>query len=54
MQVQFRIFRSYTKSWDALCAEAAAFATEQGHQKLISMSVSEDSNEGVVIVWYWE
>jgi hypothetical protein len=54
MQVKFRIFKSYRQSWDDLCAEAAAFATEQGRERLINLSVSEDDNEGVIVVWYWE
>ena len=54
MQVQFRIFKSWTKSWDDLCAEASAFASEKGRERLINLSVSEDQNEGVIIVWYWE
>jgi hypothetical protein len=54
MQVRFRLFKSLMKSWDTLCEEAAAFATEVGRERLISMSVSEDSNEGVIVVWYWE
>jgi hypothetical protein len=54
MQVKFQLFESSLKSWKDLCAEAAAFATEKGRDRLISLSVSEDSNEGVVVVWYWE
>ena len=54
MQVTFRVFKSSMKSWDDLCAEAAAFATEKGKERLINISVSEDHNKGVVIVWYWE
>jgi hypothetical protein len=48
------MFKSWTKSWDDLCAEAAAFASDVGRERLINISVSEDQNEGVVIVWYWE
>ena len=54
MQVKFEIFRSHTKSWAKLCADAAAFASEQGRERLINVSVSEDQNEGVIVVWYWE
>ena len=54
MQVKFEIFTSIMKSWDKLCAEAAAFASDKGRERLISVSVSEDHNEGVIIVWYWE
>jgi len=54
VQVKFEIFRSHTKSWAKLCADAAAFASEQGRDRLINVSVSEDQNEGVIVVWYWE
>ena len=54
MQVRFQLFKSTMKSWDTLCAEAAAFASEKGKERLISLSVSEDHNEGVIVVWYWE
>ena len=54
MQVKFQIFKSHTKSWANLCADAAAFASEQGRERLINVSVSEDQNHGVIVVWYWE
>ena len=54
MQVKFKIFKSSVKSWPDLCAEAAAFASELGREHLINVSVSEDHNEGIIIVWYWE
>jgi hypothetical protein len=54
MQVRFQIFRSSMKSWQDLCAEAADFASDKGRERLISISVSEDSNEGVIVVWYWD
>jgi hypothetical protein len=52
-QVEFRVFRGALTSWEQLFSEAAAFATEVGPLKLINISHSEDSNEGVVTVWYW-
>ena len=54
IQVQFRAFRGLLKSWQSLFQEAADFATELGPERLISISHSEDANEGVVTVWYWE
>jgi hypothetical protein len=54
MQVKFRLFQSRMKSWEALCGEAAAFASEKGRERLINLSVSEDQNDGVIVVWYWE
>jgi len=54
MQVKFEIFKSWNKSWATLCAEAAKFASDKGPERLINVSVSEDQNEGVIVVWYWE
>ncbi|HEV7857407.1 MAG TPA: hypothetical protein VGO91_02040 [Pyrinomonadaceae bacterium] len=51
--VRFEIFRSWTSSWEDLFADAAAFASRVGPENLINISHSEDSNEGVVTVWYW-
>jgi hypothetical protein len=54
MQVKFELFKSFTKSWDALCADAAAFASDKGSQRLITITISADDGKGVVVVWYWE
>jgi hypothetical protein len=54
MLVKFKIFKSSVKSWPDLCTEAAEFASEKGREHLINVSVSEDHNKGVIIVWYWE
>lgn len=53
MRVKFKLFRSMMKAWHSLFREAAEFATTLGPQRLISISHSEDGNEGVVTVWYW-
>jgi hypothetical protein len=54
MQVKFELFKSSFRSWDELCTQAAAFASEKGKDRVINLSLSEDHNEGVIIVWYWE
>ena len=54
MQVMFRLFKSTMKSWDQLCGEVATFASEKGKERLITISVSADHYEGVIVVWYWE
>ena len=54
MNVSFQVFKSHMKSWADLCGEAAAFASEKGKERLINISVSEDANEGVIVVWYWD
>jgi hypothetical protein len=56
MQVRSRLFKSVFQSWESLCEEAAAFATEVGRDRLINLAVSHSSaaGEGVIFVWYWE
>jgi hypothetical protein len=62
MSVQHRVFASSSKSWEALCAEASAFASEIGREKLINISVAASGGDdlfgrggtGVIVVWYWE
>ena len=53
MAARFKIFRGVMESWDALFTEAADFASRIGRERLISISHSEDRNDGVVAVWYW-
>lgn len=53
MEVQFAVFRGVWSSFETLFAEAAAFASGLGPERLISISHSEDENDGVVTVWYW-
>ncbi len=53
-RVGFRYFRGTLASWDDLFDEAAEFATTIGRERLINISHSEDANEGVVTVWFWE
>ena len=62
MTVQSRQFASSSKSWEELCTEASAFATQVGRERLINISVAASGGTeflgmggtGVVIVWYWE
>lgn len=53
MTVRFKVYRGIMASWDELFAEAAAFATTLDRDRLISISHSEDQQDGVVTVWYW-
>ncbi len=56
MRVRYRLFSSAFKSWEALCDEAAEFATSLGKDRLINISVSQadTGGKGVVFVWYWD
>jgi hypothetical protein len=59
MHVAFKHFVSRGDSWESLFAEAAAFGTEVGRDRLISVSHSHGGGNimgmlglGVVSVWY--
>jgi hypothetical protein len=54
VRVAWRVFRGSFASWERLFDEAAAFASEVGPERLISISHSADHHDGVVTVWYWE
>jgi hypothetical protein len=53
MRVYFQVFRSAMASWASLFQQAADAAARVGPERLISISHSEDHNDGVVTVWYW-
>lgn len=50
---RYRRFRGTFSSWDSLLSQAAEFATSIGPERLITISHSEDNDDGVVVVWYW-
>lgn len=52
-KLTYRIFRGVWEGWEDLFKEAAGFANEIGPERLVSISHSEDQNDGVVAVWYW-
>jgi hypothetical protein len=51
--VRYEVFRGTFASWEKLLTQAAAFASRIGSDRLISISHSEDKDDGVVVVWYW-
>jgi hypothetical protein len=53
-RASYRMFSSYTKSWETLFDEVARFLSELGRERVISVSHSADSGQGVVAVWFWE
>lgn len=61
MGVKSQVFQSSTSSWEALCEEAALFASSVGRDRLINISVAAAGGgdlfgvggRGVIIVWYW-
>jgi hypothetical protein len=62
MKVQCRVFESTTKSWESLVQEASTFATSQGRERLINISVSAAGGsdafglgaKGAIFVWFWD
>ena len=52
-QMTFKVFRGRLISWDALFAQVAEFASEIGSERVVNISHSADSGDGVVVVWYW-
>jgi hypothetical protein len=40
MKVQSKVFRSNSQSWDAMCEEVSAFASEIGADRLINISMA--------------
>src|SRR5688500_16952179 len=51
--VRYEMFRGTLSSWPELFEKAASFATQVGRENLISISHSEDQQDGVIAVWYW-
>ena len=51
--VRFEVFHGVMASWPDLFQQASEFATRLGHDRLITISHSEDQQDGVVAVWYW-
>jgi hypothetical protein len=52
-RVHYRMFRGTFETWDQLFTQAADFASTLTPEQLISISHSEDGNDGVVTVWFW-
>src|SRR5262245_48513993 len=52
-RMSYRVFRGTFATWDELFKEAAEFASYIGPERVISISHSEDKDDGVVAVWYW-
>lgn len=52
-EVRFEEFRGVFASWPDLFQRAAEFASRLGRERLITISHSEDKEDGVVAVWYW-
>jgi hypothetical protein len=61
-KVECKLFSSSTRHWNDLVAEATAFATSVGRERLINISVSASGGtdlfgfggQGAIFVWYWD
>lgn len=53
MKVTFQTFRGTWANFETLFTNAARFASRLEPEHLISISHSEDHDDGVVTVWYW-
>ena len=53
-KIDYKMFRGTLVTWEELFAQAAEFASTLTPEELISISHSEDSNDGVVTVWFWK
>jgi hypothetical protein len=55
------MFSSSSKAWEELFADASAFASDIGRERLINISVAASGGTdvfglggtGVIVVWYW-
>jgi hypothetical protein len=51
--VRFKVFRGIVATWSELFTKAAEFANTLEPNRLITISHSEDQQDGIVAVWYW-
>jgi hypothetical protein len=54
MRVRFKTFESQFATRQKILQMAADFATQLGRERLINITHSEDRDEEVVTIWYWE
>jgi DNA phosphorothioation-dependent restriction protein DptG len=54
IQARFKLFKSHTESWETMSQKVADFLTTLGLGKVIGVSHSQESQFGVIAVWYWD
>ena len=54
IQARFKVFKSSFDSWEIMSEKVTRFLTMLGPGKVIGVSHSQESQHGVIIVWYWE
>ncbi len=54
MLVRFKAFESQLSTRQKILQKAADFASQVGRERLISITHSEDRDDEVVTIWYWD
>ena len=54
IQARFKLFKSAFDSWETMATQVSEFLTTLGPGKVIGVSHSQESQMGVIAVWYWE
>jgi hypothetical protein len=54
IQARFKLFKSSFDSWETMAAQVSEFLTSLGPGKVIGVSHNQESQFGVIAVWYWE
>jgi hypothetical protein len=54
IQARYKLFKSAFDSWETMSQQVADFLTKLGPGRVIGVSHSQESNVGVIAVWYWD
>ena len=54
IQARHKIFKSHTEPWEKMSQKVTDFLTTLGPGRVIGVSHSQESQLGVIIVWYWD
>jgi hypothetical protein len=52
-KAQHKVFKSHFDSWDKMAEQVTEFLSGLGRDRVIGISHSQESQTGVIIVWYW-
>jgi len=52
IQARFKLFKSHSQSWETMSQQVAEFLTTLGPGNVIGVSHSQQSQFGVIAVWY--
>ena len=54
MQVRFKTFQSQFGLRERVLQKVAEYAQQVGRERLISISHTEERDNAVITIWYWE